>query len=97
MLRTAGGPVALAAVAGCGGGAAADVPLWQNRLCSGLLGGTGGRADGRRGSRFGYSTAADAKRRGMVRVQSDTFRSPYVLTDEGRELLAAMTRRAKAA
>jgi DNA-binding MarR family transcriptional regulator len=33
----------------------------------------------------------------MVRVQSDSFRSPYVLTDEGRELLAAMTRRAKAA
>jgi Mn-dependent DtxR family transcriptional regulator len=37
------------------------------------------------------------KRRAMVRVQSDAFRSPYVLTDEGRELLAAMTRRAEAA
>ncbi len=37
------------------------------------------------------------KRRGIVRVQSDAFRSPYVLTDEGRELLAAMTQRAKAA
>jgi DNA-binding MarR family transcriptional regulator len=37
------------------------------------------------------------KRRGIVRVQSDAFRSPYVLTNEGRELLAAMTRRAEAA
>jgi predicted transcriptional regulator len=36
------------------------------------------------------------KRRGMVRAQSDAFRSPYVLTDEGRDLLAAMTRRAEA-
>ena len=37
------------------------------------------------------------KRRGIVRVQSDAFRSPYALTNEGRELLAAMTRRAEAA
>jgi DNA-binding MarR family transcriptional regulator len=37
------------------------------------------------------------KRRGIVRVRSDAFRSPYVLTDEGRELLAAMTRRSDAA
>jgi DNA-binding MarR family transcriptional regulator len=37
------------------------------------------------------------KRRGIVRVQSDAFRSPYVPTDEGRELLAAMTRQAEAA
>jgi DNA-binding MarR family transcriptional regulator len=37
------------------------------------------------------------KRRGIVRVQSDAFRSPYVLTVEGRELLAAMTQRAEAA
>jgi DNA-binding MarR family transcriptional regulator len=37
------------------------------------------------------------KRRGIVRVRLDAFRSPYVLTDEGRELLAAMTRRAEAA
>jgi DNA-binding IclR family transcriptional regulator len=37
------------------------------------------------------------KRRGIVRPQSDAFRSPYVLTNEGRELLAAMTRRAEAA
>jgi len=37
------------------------------------------------------------KRRGIVRVRSDAFRSPYMLTDEGRELLAAMTRRAEGA
>ena len=37
------------------------------------------------------------KRRGIVRVQSDAVRSPYALTDEGRELLAAMTQRAEAA
>ena len=36
------------------------------------------------------------KRRGVVRVRSDAFRSPYVLTDDGRDLLAAMTRRAEA-
>jgi DNA-binding MarR family transcriptional regulator len=37
------------------------------------------------------------KHRGIVRVRSDAFHSPYVLTDEGRELLAEMTRRAEAA
>jgi DNA-binding MarR family transcriptional regulator len=37
------------------------------------------------------------KRRGMVRARSDAFRSPYVLTDAGRELLAEMTRRAEVA
>jgi DNA-binding MarR family transcriptional regulator len=37
------------------------------------------------------------KRRGIVRPRSDAFRSPYVPTGEGRELLAAMTRRAEAA
>jgi DNA-binding MarR family transcriptional regulator len=37
------------------------------------------------------------KRRRIVRVRSNAFHSPYVLTDEGRELLAAMTRRAEAA
>jgi DNA-binding MarR family transcriptional regulator len=37
------------------------------------------------------------KRRGIVRVGPDGSRSPYVLTDEGRELLVAMTRRAEAA
>ena len=37
------------------------------------------------------------KRRGVVRVRSDAFHAPYVLTDEGRDLLAAMTRRAEAA
>jgi DNA-binding MarR family transcriptional regulator len=31
------------------------------------------------------------KRRRIVRVRSNAFHSPYVLTDEGRELLAAMT------
>ncbi len=37
------------------------------------------------------------KPRGIVRVQSDAFHSPYGLTDVGRELLAAMIRRAEAA
>jgi DNA-binding MarR family transcriptional regulator len=37
------------------------------------------------------------KRRGMVRVRSDASRSPYAPTVEGRELLAATTRRVEAA
>jgi len=37
------------------------------------------------------------KRRGIVRVKSNAYHSPYVLTDEGQELLAAMIQRAKAA
>src|ERR1019366_2258389 len=61
LASDSGGQVALAAVAewGGGGGAAADVPLGPNRQCSGLLGGTGGVADGRSIARFGYSAAVD--------------------------------------